>query len=162
MATIVTQPIAVVSKFEDIVGKIQNLPEAASQSFKKGACVVLSSGKVTASGSDIGGAAIFGIAMADATGTTDAVCPVLVVDNTMVFEANYCGTDGAAKATAVGLYGTSLGLLIDTDGKVKISDTTTGLTACVKVLGLSPKDKLGDTGGRLLFGFLSAKCARNV
>lgn len=57
-------------------------PEAASQSFKRGDLVYLASGKVTAAvakGSNLtsSGNAVWGIAVYDATGTTDANCEVI-------------------------------------------------------------------------------------
>lgn len=80
--------------------KIETYPEAASQSFKKGAVVYLVNGKVTiaaAAGANVGNISILGIAEHDASGTTDNPVKVLLATAQTEFVA--CLTSDDATAT---------------------------------------------------------------
>lgn len=67
--------------------RITWLPEAATQTFVRGDLVIISSGKVAVATSDDD---FFGIALQDATGTTDTSLPVYVpgVDEKFIAEAS--------------------------------------------------------------------------
>lgn len=79
------------------------IKEAASQSFKAGDLVLLSSGKVAVAGTDnadldTDDGAILGMALKDASGVTDTLVPVIpATDNTHFLLGAY----NATKATAV-------------------------------------------------------------
>lgn len=73
--------------------------EASSQSFKQGELVYLNAGKVTAVASN--GVVILGMAIADATTTTDASCPVLVAQSGTLFRMNAFHSSSASSAAAV-------------------------------------------------------------
>jgi len=71
-----------IPRFKLVSGKanIQNVPEAATQSFLAGDLVFMSSDAVTiCTGTSQGASGIFGVAAANASGTTGANCPVYVV-----------------------------------------------------------------------------------
>lgn len=119
-------------------------PEAASQTFKKGACVYLTGGALTECGADP--ATILGIALDPATGVTGRPIRVTLLSNA-IFEASLSGTSVTA-ATDVGVaYGVVLasGLWL-----VDKTDTT---AKRVTVMALSTKDNVGDTNGRVLVLF---------
>jgi len=124
-------------------------PEAASQSFKKGQLVYLSSGKLTACASD--GTAILGIADADASGTTDTSLPVILATPTTIFEA--VSTDGGSDVTiAVTHVGKHYALYVSSnDVYVDLGDTDHD---ALKVIAL--KDDAGTTNGKVLVRVLAA------
>jgi hypothetical protein len=67
---------------------IQNVPEAASQAFLQGDLVFMSSDAVTiCTGTAQGASGIFGVAAANASGTTGADCPVYVATPEQVWRA---------------------------------------------------------------------------
>lgn len=124
-------------------------PEAASQSFKKGQPVYLSSGKLTACASD--GTAILGVADADASGTTDTSIPVILATPLTVFEAVPTNA-GADVATAVTNVGKHYALYVSSnDVYVDLGDTSND---AVKVVAL--KDDAGTTNGKVLIKVLAA------
>lgn len=121
-------------------------PEAASQTFKKGDFVVLSSGKVTLCADDAG--TILGIAAQDASGVTDTMIPVIEANDDTVFIVNGIST------TAVTQVGTTCAVdLTSTNWTVDTADTTGGVLV---VTGLDPRDAVGDTNGRLHVTVLSS------
>lgn len=131
--------------------KIQYYPEAASQSFKKGEFVYLVSGKVTVVSSTAQlQSKILGMAMQDATGTTDTSIAVAIAEEGVMFELNVTTTTAITQVGAV--YGLSIASNIH---KVNISDTT---ITVFKVKALSPKDAAGDTYGRLIVEVLGSRC----
>jgi len=124
-------------------------PEAASQSFKKGQPVYLSSGKLTACGNDE--VQILGIALADASGTTDTSIPVLLATPLTIFEATAtsAGSDVQIAVTHVGkhyaLYVSSNDVYVD------LGDTDHD---ALKVVDLV--DDAGTTNGKVLVKVLAA------
>lgn len=86
----------------------EDFPEAASQTFKRGDLVYLVSGKVTVVPSSPTTEKILGMALADASGTTDTMLPVLIADDNVEFSVPvYHGTPASAitAVTDVGLDG---------------------------------------------------------
>lgn len=131
--------------------KILWFPEAASQSFKAGEFVNLVSGKVTVlSGTAQLQGKILGLALADASGTTDTAIPVAVAEEGVLFEMN------ATSTTAVTSVGAVYGLTVTSNKHyVNQSDTT---TTKFRVKALSDKDAVGDTYGRFLVEVLGSIC----
>ena len=113
---------------------IRICPEAASQSFKAGQPVILSSNKVTIAATagsvveiaqsgttfnstnydnaNITSTTIVGIALDDATGTTDAPCRVLVCNENVELLANVVHKTVASGVTAATQVGQSVGLMV--------------------------------------------------
>jgi predicted RecA/RadA family phage recombinase len=154
MATISLRPMSAVSTISGGVYEIRRYPEAASQSFKKGELVYLASGKVTICGADP--SLILGMAMEDATGTTDTSIAVAIANKDTVFEGNvYHGTPASA-ITAVTDIGTDYGV-VNANNKwyVDVSDTS---NVRILVRDLSKKDVVGDTYGRVLFQVMQDYC----
>ena len=147
MATIAKQAIEIITPKK---GMFIAYPEAATQSFKRGELVSLSSGKVAAlSGSDPTMASILGIVLHDASGVTDTEVTVFVPDNDAVFCANLGGTSVTA-ITDVGVrYG-----LVEANDLVHVDKTDTTNDRVI-VVALDKRDAVGDTAGRVWFKFLS-------
>lgn len=113
---------------------IRTCPEAATQSFKAGQPVILTSNKVTTAttagsvveviqsttafnstnydNANITATTIVGIALDDATGTTDAPCRVLVCNENVELLANVVHKTVASGVTATTQVGASFGLMV--------------------------------------------------
>ena len=89
-------------------------PEAASQTFKMGDLVELVSGKVTqivAAGNTAGSSdKVLGMAMRDASGTTDTAIPVVVANDATLFLLPVWHTTPGSAVTAVTDVGTAYAL----------------------------------------------------
>lgn len=136
-------------------GYVKHFPEAASQSFKKGEFVYLASGKVTVCASDA--TTILGMAMQDATGTTDTSLPVFVATASTLFVGNvYHGTPGSA-ITAVTTCFPDAGpyALYVASNKHHVDIGDTGHDSILPV-ALDGRDTVGDTYGRIEFKLLPA------
>jgi len=131
--------------------KILYYPEAASQSFKKGEFVYLVSGKVTVVAYGVAGSAkVLGMAMQDASGTTDTAIAVAIAEEGVMFEMNVTTT------TAITQVGASYGGSISSNKhSLAIADTT---FKYFKVKDLSPQDAAGDTYGRVLVEVMGNVC----
>lgn len=146
------------------------VPEAASQSFKAGDFVNLSSGKaqaIVAAGNNLGsGDKIFGRAMQDATGTTDNIIQVLLVTpDTEFLLPIYHGTVASAVAAA-GQLGTayelrndsSLGycVAIDATSNTKVAVTNFYEPALASSSG-TRRTFSGETNGLIWVSVLAAQ-----
>ncbi len=121
-------------------------PEAASQSFKAGQLVYLASGKVTVCADDA--TVILGMAMQDASGTTDADVLVAVFgEDTMVLSSIYHGTPGSA-VTAITDVGVKYGLQVDSNKCYVDKEETTSLAFIVQKI--YEGDAVGDQYGRVV------------
>jgi hypothetical protein len=162
LATIVIKPLQTVTQIDKEDQYVYT--EAASQGYLAGAPVVFSSGKIAESEADIGDAGVWGIALSAASGTTNAKTKVARITPSTLIEGNYIKADGTAgEVSAITLLGTTLAITeYGSTGKYGFSPTGTGHTGCVNVVAISPKDAVGDTGGRLICAPLSAKCASLV
>lgn len=146
MATISLRAIEVAKTVSGNSPQTLTFPEAASQSFKRGAFVFLSAaGKVTVIASATPGT-ILGVAAMDATGVTDTPILVWIANFDTIFTGNLTSST-AGTATAITDVARSYGIIsvtpnwtIDKAG-----------TRRVNVLGLDHRDQVGDTGGRVLF-----------
>ena len=131
--------------------RIEYYPEALSQSFKKGEFVYLVSGKVTVATATTGKLA--GMALQDASTTTDTAIAVAIAEEGVLFEMNAYGA-----VTAVTNVGLSYGLTISSNKHYcDLSVTTFGLQR-FRVKALSPRDAVGDTYGRVLVEVIGALC----
>jgi hypothetical protein len=130
---------------------IQWVPEAAAQSFKEGEFVYLASGKATACASDA--TAIYGLALKDASGVTDALIPVAVADNLNEFEMSVFHGTPASAVTAITQVGSKFALeVVSNEHSVDISNTT---DLAFQVQAISAKDEIGETYGRVIVKVLS-------
>jgi len=121
--------------------------ETAAMDTKKGELVTIASGKAEdLAGTDPANTSIAGIAMADASGVTDAEILVFVPDIDCLFVANL----GVAQVSAETDIGARYGL-VEASNKVHVdqSDTTVDRVVVVDLL-----DPVGDTNGRVIFKFL--------
>lgn len=141
-------------------------PEAASQTFKKGAFVTLdASGRVVECGADP--ARILGIAAAD--GANDSVAgnsstTVWIAGDDTIFVGNVGLTGALTQVTANtdvgGRYGISKNAASPTNWMVDKTDgcIVGGTTANAKVIvtNIDPRDAVGDIGGKVEFMIMSA------
>lgn len=139
-----------------------NWTEAASQDFKAGCPVILSSGTVTeladaSSGAFTAAATALGIAMADASGTTGAAIPVLMFEPGQVwrFHITNDGTDALASTLTKG---TNYGLYVDANQVVSADANITG-SDMVTYLGPIGGDSAQYYGR---FRILASVCVTNV
>jgi hypothetical protein len=129
-------------------------PEAESQTFKRGQFVYLSSGYVTACADDA--VSILGMAAEDANDDSAAgthEISVALAESHAIFEANvYHGTPASAvTAITTPCNGANSVFALQVDSnKCYVDLEDTGHDAFL-VIGLSPKDAVGDTYGRVLF-----------
>src|SRR5690349_14020146 len=89
--------------------RIQYFPEGASQSFKEGHLVVLSSGNLVKAGSDPAANTVVGVAAEAASGVTDRQIGVYVADE----QAEFIGRVQDTQATAITQVGSQYGLVLD-------------------------------------------------
>lgn len=136
-------------------GLLKTYPEAASQSFKHGEFVYLVSGKVTVCASDA--TSILGMAMRDASGTTDTDIPVLVADQDTIFRGNVYHASAGSAVTAVTTCYPDAGpyALYVASNKHHVDIEDTGHDAILPV-ALDNRDTVGDTYGRIYFKLLPA------
>lgn len=124
--------------------RITWLPEAATQTFKQGDLVIISSGKVAVMTDDDD---IFGIALRDATGTTDTQLPIYVpgVDEKFIAEAS--------TTTAQTNVGVAYALVV-TSGSMAVNPGST-TTAAFYIDQLDKRDgATTGAGGRVIGRFV--------
>jgi hypothetical protein len=88
--------------------RVVNYTEAASQTYTQGAAVYLVAGKVTECADDA--TVILGFAMQDASGTTDAIAPVVLAQDGTCFRANAYHAAVGSSAAAVTMLDDKWGL----------------------------------------------------
>ncbi len=133
--------------------RIAVYPEAASQSFKKGEMVYLASGKVTVCASNA--VTILGMALQDASGTTDTEISVLVATDGTRFEGNVYHSTAASAITAITQTDKYAYLLSSNIGYVDIEDTSYDAFVIEKIIGGEGK-AVGDSYGRVVFKVINA------
>ncbi len=157
MATIALQSAKCVKTISGNSPMTMIYPEAAgTQAFKTGEFVYLVAGLVTEIGSDP--AIILGIAAQDAAGVVNTSIAVYIANEDNIFELNKCsnlggaGTGATASATAAADVGKIFSIYRDTTLNIANAglNTATGGAERLMCIGLSEKDVVGDTGGRLL------------
>jgi len=159
MATIAQQSIMVDHTISGNSPQVLTFPEAASQTFKAGELVYLSSGYVTECGDDP--SAILGVAADDAhndasDGTHEV--GVYIPNHDTVFRANVYHSTGASAVTAKTLVGNSYGVYRDTTNSKVYVDVEDTSNHRVIILALSRLDSEGDKYGRVLFQFEQKYC----
>lgn len=130
--------------------RIMYFLEGASQTFKAGHMVVLSSGKIVKGASDPTAATVVGVAAEDASGTTDRKIGVYVADENAEFKANVQDTGALALANV----GTAYGVVLDATNdifRVDLSDTTNTRVRVTELI-----DEVGDVNGLVVFKWLNA------
>lgn len=137
-------------------------PEAAAQTFKRGDLVYLVSGQVTAAasaGSNVAGATkLLGIALKDASGTTNAIVPVAIANPNLrwvlpVFAASSPGTNAL---TAITIVGSTYELNRAAAGKWGV-DLLNNTNAKVVVTAIHPQYAVGEEYGWVEVRFLDAQ-----
>lgn len=124
--------------------------EAASQSWKKGAPLKNSSGKVAIlTETDVAG--ILGIAAGAASGVTDRQCHIIPALPGVVFQAELSDlTDGAYTLAQTDIWG-DFGLNVTTDGKWFVDADEAGGEQVVTVIGA--RDAIGTSNAIVYFVF---------
>ena len=150
MATIPKRAIDVAQTVSGNSPQTVRLPEAASQTFKKGALVALNaSGYLAECGADP--TAVCGVAAEDGhngSAAGDYNLKLWVANDDTIFLANLGGSSVTALtdvARPMGVVAASSLWHVD---KTDLTNTV------VKVIGLDTRDTVGDTNGRVLFQFL--------
>lgn len=136
--------------------KIRTYPEAATQTFKRGDPVILSSGKVAIANSSSNlytSTDLLGFAERDATGTTDTDIPVMLPGNGTEFVA--CLANGAAEAVWAATYtGTAYDMRLNssiTSGALGFCvDVGSTSTANAEITGVIPGTE-NDTTSKVVF-----------
>lgn len=154
MSTITMQKMRAVKTISGNSPQILSFPEAASQTFVRGEIVCLINGKVTEIANDTPGS-VLGVAVQDASKVADTMIQVAIANSDTIFEANYSNDSQAGAVTAVTIVGTKRDLDRDT-GKSKVYVSSAQASVRVMIMDISENDTVGDTGGRVLFQFLSA------
>lgn len=138
-------------------------PEAASQSFKRGDFVYLASGKVTAAVApgnnllDDENLAI-GMALVDATGTTDTSLPILLLTDDVEFCLPVTHATASSAITAITQVGVSYELENVTGYGYAVAIDDTG-NPVVKVTEISKQYAVGEQYGWVWVKFLDAERA---
>lgn len=152
MATIPLGPASVAKTISGNSPQVIVYPEAASQTFKKGQFVYLNNGYVTVCSSS--SSKILGMAAEDAHngGSNGAYnVAVYIANEDTIFELNKVTAAGAATTTAVSDIGSDFGIYFDsTNNWCHVAVGSSSTPHRLICIGLSDKDKVGDTGGRLL------------
>lgn len=142
------------------IGTVPNQIEGASQSWKAGALLILSSGKVVTAGT--APSTVSFIAQKDATGTTNAKVESWKIIPGRLYELTFVGS-GTAGAFAQADIGANVGVLVDATTGIWYADNAdTGDQ--FTVVSLAPNGPaggwaVGDTKVRVLGTFDSANVA---
>ena len=157
MATVTVQRARVARTISGNSPQVLTLPEAASQTFKKGEFVYLSGGYVTEIGANP--ALILGMADEDGhNGATAGLYNVAVVIANMdtIFEIHKTNSSGVAVVTAVTDVGKEFAIYRDTTNSWATAYDGGGANSRLICLDHSNFDTVGDTGGRLLVQVLGS------
>jgi hypothetical protein len=130
--------------------EIQYFPEAATQTFKRGDAVGLTSGKVRcniSAGSDLTSSddEICGVALVDASGVTDTSIPVVVLDGNIGWVLPMTHATPASAITAITDQGTLRTLERTAAGDWSVTETTSG--AVVEIYDIHPQYAVGEQYG---------------
>lgn len=149
MATIPIQPLEFVGTISGNAPAVLDLPEGATQTFKRGAVLTLTAGYVVEAGADP--ARVVGVATMDGqnAATNGLVkCLLYEANDDSVFIANFAGA-----ATAVTIVGFAYSLVKQTTPPIwSVDGTDIGNRICI-IRKLDSRDPLGDTNGRVHFTF---------
>jgi len=176
MTTQALKPISVVGTRSGNSPEMIEVPEAASQTFKKGEAVYMVSGyatEFTATVETDGSGAIrfLGFAAEDAHNDASAVAngvkvKVYVANDDTIFEGNIYHGTAASAITAVTDFDASIlyplkQLASQGDGMVAVDkeDTANHIDAC-QIIGFKPEHAIGDIYGRVRF--IVAAAARHL
>lgn len=124
--------------------------EGASQSFKYGHLVVLSSGQLVKGGSDPAANTVVGIASEDASGTQATKIGVYAATE----ESEFLGRVQDTGTLALTQIGAQFGLVLDATNdifRVDLSDTSNKRVTILRLY-----DAVGDVNGRVIFKFMNA------
>ena len=145
-------------------GAVQEYPEGAGQTFVKGDWLTLNtSGQVELSIDTETG--IWAMALADASGTTDALLDTIVLDESMWFTASQsnAGATQVTVQTQAGLRCSWIKSTITGSTTLTVVDTADTTTPDLEILALDPRDAVGLAEGRVIFRVISARIlARGV
>lgn len=134
--------------------RIEEYPEAAGQTFKKGELVYLVAGKATVCATSA--TLIAGMALQDATGVVDSPIAIAIAEPGTLYEMNVYHSNPAFAITAITQPGTVFGHIVsDNKHYINIGDTT---TTRLVVQSLSKKDAVGDAYGRVLVEVIRIYC----
>lgn len=157
MATVTVSRARVARTISGNSPQVLKLPEAASQTFKKGEFVYLSGGYVTEIGANP--SLILGMADEDGhNGASNGLYNVFVVIANMdtIFEIHKTNSGGTGVVTAVTDVGKEFAIYRDTTNSWATAYDGEGANSRLICLDHSNFDVVGDTGGRLLVQVLGS------
>lgn len=140
---------------------IQYYPEAATQTFKRGDILGLTSGKArcnvsTGSNLDSSGDEVIGVALADASGTTDTEIPVVVLNHTIGLVLPVTHATPASGITAIADRGSTFCLerTAAGDWSVPVDDTSNPVAELVDI---HPQYAVGEQHGWVVVKIIAAE-----
>lgn len=152
MATISLRALEVAKTIHGNSPWTGEFPEAASQTFKKGAIVTFnSSGHVVEAGADP--VQVLGVAAEDASNDSVAAnskTTVWIADDETIFVGNLSGTSTTAQTDIGAGYG-----LVKTGNNWHVDKTDVANRREI-IVDLDPRDSVGDTNGRVHFIFFGS------
>lgn len=164
MATLGVKAVEPYNFDERQYGAVIQYPEDPSETFVKGDWVKLDTDGQCLLAIDTE-SGLWGLALEDASGTTDNLLDILVVDDTMWFTASQsnAGATQVTVQTQVGLQCSWIKSTVAGSTTLTVVDTADTTTPDLEILGLDPRDPLGDNNGRVLFRIISSRIiARSV
>lgn len=131
---------------------VRRYPEKATQSFVKGDPVILDTAGRVGAAADTG--SVFGVALEDASGTTDTLIRVLIVGHEDVFRASASAAGATRTVTRsdVGLRCSYIKSTISGQTAVMTLDTSDTTTPSCEILDV--RDAVGTVDGEYYFRFV--------
>lgn len=147
-----TKQIQKITRFGGARSNLMYFPETASQTFKEGQPVyITTAGRITACAA--GAQAFLGIAAMDAQGTVDLKTAVDVIKPGDWFVGNVYHATAASAVCADASVGLKYGFTVTSNiGVVNIADVS---TVGVKIVARMPEDSATDVYARVVFAFIS-------
>jgi hypothetical protein len=131
---------------------VRRYPEKATQTFVKGDPVILDTAGRVGAAADTGN--VFGVALQDASGTTDTLLRILIVGHEDVFRASASAAGATRTVTRsdVGLRCSYIKSTISGQTAVMTLDTSDITTPSVEILDV--RDAVGTVDGEYYFRFV--------
>jgi len=124
--------------------------EGAAQTFRAGALVVLSAGRIVKGASDPAANTVVGIAAEKASGVQNTKIGVYIADENAEFQGRVQDTGALALAQV----GAQFGIVLDAVNdifRVDLSDTTNKVLTITELI-----DAVGDINGKVVFKWMNA------
>lgn len=150
-ASVFTLPIRP-AKYDGLVAQpTYHAPEAAAQTYEKGALLISSSGKVATAGADPALETLIGVANHNSTGTTDTDVEYIPALPHITFEGTF-SSGGTGVALLQSDLWVAYGVAVDATTKVWYVDKADTTNIRVVIVGF--RDAVGTTDARVYFKFI--------